>query len=198
MSMNELAKEFYLKQFKDHKATLTDYGNIKILDFKKPDSNEGRIRFLFEEDYCRLHITGDYGDLIACNYYNMTYDKFPGFLHDVGYFEEKISCHSRDLYVYDEEQVAKDLRKELESIGIIDVIDENVPYEDFENILSDVMEDFSGDYGVNGRGLANLLEIDEDAYFYAHELGRKRTMILDIYFLAFELAQKQLDNSKEM
>ena len=38
------------ENFKNHVATLTDYGNIKILDFKNPKSNDYRIRFLFEED----------------------------------------------------------------------------------------------------------------------------------------------------
>ena len=60
----ELEKE----NFKNHIATFTDYGNIKILDFKNPKSYDYRIRFLFEEDYCRLHISGDLGELIASNY----------------------------------------------------------------------------------------------------------------------------------
>lgn len=47
------------ENFKNHRATFKDLGNIKILDFKKPNSTEYRIRFLFEEDYCRLHISGD-------------------------------------------------------------------------------------------------------------------------------------------
>lgn len=45
------------ENFKNHRATFKDLGNIKILDFKKPNSTEYRIRFLFEEDYrrrCRL------------------------------------------------------------------------------------------------------------------------------------------------
>lgn len=46
------------ENFKNHRATFKDLGNIKILDFKKPNSTEYRIRFLFEEDYCRLHIFG--------------------------------------------------------------------------------------------------------------------------------------------
>lgn len=44
------------ENFKNHRAIFKDLGNIKILDFKKPNSTEYRIRFLFEEDYCRLHI----------------------------------------------------------------------------------------------------------------------------------------------
>lgn len=72
------------QKFKDHKATFTDYGNIKILDFKKPNSTEYRIRFLFEEDYCRLHISGDLGQLVATNYRNMCWNGFNDFVEDKG------------------------------------------------------------------------------------------------------------------
>jgi len=75
--------------FKNHIARLTDYGNIKILDFKNPESSAYRIRFLFEEDYYRLHISGDLGELIATNYNNMTFEGFSDFVNDVGYFEGK-------------------------------------------------------------------------------------------------------------
>ena len=59
------------EHFKNHVATFTDYGNIKILDFQEPGKSHYRIRFLFEEDYYRLHISGDLGELIATNYINM-------------------------------------------------------------------------------------------------------------------------------
>ena len=36
--------------FRNHVATFIDLGNIKILDFKAPNSSFYRIRFLFEED----------------------------------------------------------------------------------------------------------------------------------------------------
>lgn len=47
------------KNFQNHVATFTDYGNIKILDFKRPDSDEYRIRFLLRKiiaDYIYLVI----------------------------------------------------------------------------------------------------------------------------------------------
>ena len=92
------------EHFKNHVATFTDYGNIKILDFKAPGKSDYRIRFLFEEDFYRLHISGDLGELIASNYNNMTYEKFSDFTNSIGYFEGKIDCHSRPIYVYDEEK----------------------------------------------------------------------------------------------
>lgn len=94
------------KNFQNHVATFTDYENIKILDFKRPDSNEYRIRFLFEEDYCRLHISGDLGHLTASNYYNMRFGTFEKhFTGNVGYFNEKIDCMDRDRYYFDEERL---------------------------------------------------------------------------------------------
>lgn len=92
--------EVQRKHFENHIATFTDYGNIKIVDFKRPDSNEYRIRFLFEEDYCRLHISGDLGELIATNYNNMTFKGFSDFVNDVCYFREKINCNNRRIYTY--------------------------------------------------------------------------------------------------
>lgn len=84
-----MEKKKVIERFKNHKATFTDYGNIKILDFKKPGSIEYRIRFLFEEDYFRIHISGDLGELIASNYNNMIYEEFSDFVNDIGYFKQK-------------------------------------------------------------------------------------------------------------
>ena len=97
------------ERFKNHIATFTDYGNIKILDFKALNTSNYRIRFLFEEDYCRLHISGDLGELIASNYDNMTYEKFSDYVNNTSYFEEKIDCHNRAIYVYDEDKARAEL-----------------------------------------------------------------------------------------
>lgn len=184
--------------FKDHIATFTDYGNIKILDFKKPDSNHYRIRFLFEEDYCRLHISGDLGELIAVNYHNMTYDRFSDFVNDVGYFRSKIVCHSRDLYYYDEDKAREEiveLLKEHESYKT--VCDDYYYYGDSDEekityFLDDVMVYFDEESGLSSTGYELLTEEDGSIYEGSDDLGKEETGILDLYMLAFKLAQKQL------
>ena len=108
------------EHFKNHVATFTDYGNIKILDFKAPGKSDYRIRFLFEEDFYRLHISGDLGELIAANYNNMTYEDFSDFTDNIGYFEEKIDCHSRPIYVYDEEKEKKQLTDLVNECDVAD------------------------------------------------------------------------------
>ena len=117
--MIDLEKE--KKNFQNHVATFTDYGNIKILDFQRPGSNEYRIRFLFEEDHYRLHISGDLGELIASNYKNMVFESFEeDFTDNTGYFAEKIDCMNRAIYYYDEEQAEKDIMEMLTlSFGLV-------------------------------------------------------------------------------
>lgn len=183
------------ENFKNHVAKFTDYGNIKILDFKNPDSSNYRIRFLFEEDYCRLHISGDLGELIATNYNNMTFNKFTDFVNNTGYFEEKIDCHSRHIYMYDEDLAREKLAeyiKEYELLDYTSKYDWEDEAERMEDIIDDIMEDFSDRTGISSKGYDALCDLDCDCFEYAYNLGKKETGILDLYMLAFELAMEQI------
>lgn len=177
------------KNFENHVATLTDCGNIKILDFKNPESNNYRIRFMFEEDYCRCHISGDLGSLVATNYNNMTYEGFKDFVHNTGYFEGKIDCCQRSIYVYDEELAEKQLREKLEEIAEYPEVDDEI---DIDDVVDDMMRDFENATGFGSLAFATLSEYDSDCWEYISDLGKEETGILELYMLAFELATQQL------
>lgn len=185
------------EHFKEHVATFTDYGNIKILDFKKPNSSEYRIRFLFEEDYCRLHISGDLGELIASNYNNMVYEKFSDFVDNVEYFESKIDCHNRRIYVYDENQAREELlemAKEHDWLLFSDKYSyENNDEERLNDIIDDILYDFDNNTGIGTKGYDELSNLEDDIFEFVTELGKKETGILELYMLAFNLAKEQLD-----
>lgn len=186
------------ESFKNHVAKFTDYGNIKILDFKNPKSSAYRIRFLFEEDYCRLHISGDLGELIATNYNNMTFKGFSDFVNNVGYFEGKIDCHSRKIYTYNEDKARDELKEIINEYELLqDILDESY-YDDEEeavnDFLDDVLEDFDSERGVGSKGYDVASEIITDFWETASYLGRERTGILDLYMLAFRLAMEQINN----
>ena len=190
--------ERHKKIFKDHKATFIDYGNIKILDFKNPESSHYRIRFLFEEDYCRLHISGDLGELIATNYNNMTYDKFSDFVNDTGYFESKIDCHNRSIYFYYEEEAKKDLLEYFNEFGYMDefaftkAFEYDTAEEKADDVISDILYDFSDETGIGTKGYETLSEIVDDPWEIVKDIGKRETGIIDLYMLAFKLAQEQL------
>jgi len=192
------------ENFKNHVASFTDYLNIKIVDFKDPNSSRYRIRFLFEEDYYRLHISGDLGELIATNFYNMTFEKFSHYVNNTGYFEEKINCCSRALYVYDEELAKLELKERINDCDLIyEVREAQSSYgaeeddEVIEEFMDEVFERYSSDTGIDSTGYDKLKEIDPDAFEWAFTLGKKETGILELYMLAFKLAMEQLNKTTE-
>ena len=157
--------------FAEHVASFQDYGNIKILDFQRPGSNYYRIRFLFEEDCYRLHISGDLGELIAFNYKNMVWEHFyEHYVHDPGYFIEKIQTHSRPIYIYEADDARTKLKEVLkewfwEPDGII--------YATVDEFINDILEDFDDLRGMSSEGYNRLSEVISDAWEIAPDLGKK-------------------------
>jgi len=180
------------ENFKNHVATFTDYGNVKILDFKEPGTSHYRIRFLFEEDYYRLHISGDLGQLVATNHNNMCYEDFSDFVHNTGYFERKIDCHDRPLYEYDYDKAKQELQERFEDYGVTSEYDWQTDEEYREEIIEEILEDLDSDKGLGSKAYDILSEIDADCFEYIGNIGKEKTGILELYMLAFELAQEQL------
>ena len=61
----------------------------------------------------------------------------------------------------------------------------------------EILADFDEKNGISYEGHKILEEIDPDCWEYAYDLGREDTGILDLYMLAFKLAQEQLKGEKE-
>lgn len=181
------------EHFKNHVAKFTDYGNIKILDFKNPDSINYRIRFMFEEDWCRLHISGDLGELIATNYNNMVYDQFEDFVDNTYYFEEKIVTHSRPIFVYDYDKAKKELQNRLADIDFTPTFDFETEEELREEAIDEILDDFHDRSGIGSKGYDKLSDYDSDCWRYISDIGKERTGILELYMLAFKLAKAQLE-----
>lgn len=180
------------EHFKNHVATLTDYGNIKILDFANPESSHYRIRFMFEEDHCKLHISGDLGELVATNYKNMCYDSFTDFVHDTGYFEGKVDCHNRPFYEYDYDKAKQELQDRFEDYEVTSEYDWKTDEEYREEKIEEILDDLNSRTGLGSKAYEILSEIDGDCWEYISNIGKVETGILDLYMLAFELAQEQL------
>ena len=180
------------EHFKNHVATLTDYGNIKILDFQEPGTSHYRIRFLFEEDYYRLHISGDLGELIATNYKNMYYEEFTDFVHNTGYFEGKVNCHNREFYEYDYDKAKQELQELFEDYAVTSEYDWQTDEEYREEKIDEILEDLNTYTGLGSKAYDILSEIDGDCFEYIGHIGEVKTGILELYMLAFELAQQQL------
>lgn len=190
----ELQKEM----FADHVATLRDYGEIKIVDFQKPGSNYYRIRFIFEEDHDRVHISGDLGELIAYNYAGLNFRNFIDYCRrDCIFFKVRVKCSSNPLYTYDRELAEKQLLQKTKDNytldRIADYFDVCEPEDAVEPFIEKVLDGFSDTDGICEIGERMLLNIDYSAFDPIDEIGLEEGPdVFDVYLLAFKLAYRQL------
>ena len=190
----ELQKEM----FADHIATLRDYGDIKIVDFQKPGSNYYRIRFIFEDDHDRVHISGDLGELIAYSYAGLNFRNFIDWCRrDSIFFKLKVKCSSHPLYTYDRELAEKQLlqmTKDNYTLDrIADYFDVCEPEEAVEPFIEKVLDGFSDTDGICEIGERTLLNIDYSAFDPIDEIGLEEGPdVFDVYLMAFKLAYRQL------
>lgn len=215
--MFQFNRETQKKHFENHIAELHDFGKVKILDFYNPKSSAYSIRFLFEEDNYRLHITGDLGELIAENYKNMCFELFgKDFVNNPNYFSQKIKICSRPLHEHDYDQA----KKNLEEMLSLDVFENEafaeLDYDEFQNldeeeqsrvweekeeelkneVIKEVLDNFYDENGITQGGIDLIGEYDSFFWEDADRIGRIDTGIIDLYLLAFELATKQLEENK--
>lgn len=57
--------------FRKHQATRTDCGPLSIITYKKPDSFENGLRYIFDNELSTLTIAGDWLKAVAVNVNNM-------------------------------------------------------------------------------------------------------------------------------
>ena len=202
-------KNYVKELFKNHKAIIKFYDNITVLDFKNPNSNEYRIRFLFENDYYRLHISGDLGELTATNFNNMTYKRFDDFVRDVDYFKTKINCCNRPLYYYSEASIRTDVLKLIPKTCPVETFakmymqssgeeaSENYQ-KDLNSFFDELLYDYSIKSGMSVRAYRLLEDLLNDEFdVWDRKIGRRSTEILEIYMTAFKMAQEQLAKKNE-
>ena len=113
------------------------------------------------------------------NYKNMCYEGFSDFTNNTGYFKGKIDCHNRAIYFFNEEQAKVDI---LEYFG----------KDEFVEFFDDyILRDFDENSGLSLEGVKVIQELDCNSWEYIGEIGKKETGILELYMLAFKLAQEQ-------
>ena len=132
----------------------------------------------------------------------MVYEKFAfDYVNNIGYFKEKIDCHSRNIYMYDEEDARTDLREYLQEHDLVEDILQHDRYEwetdedKWNEFFENVFENFSQDDGIGSKGYDVISEYVDDVWEFVSDIGRRETGILDLYMLAFKLAQEQLKQS---
>ena len=66
--------------------------------------------------------------------------------------------------------------------------------DDDDYSVDDILEDFSDATGISSNGREALGEIVPNEWEFSDDIGKTETGLLELYMLAFKLAQEQLKN----
>lgn len=93
--------------FPDHKATVTQQGDLKVLTWKKDGTMMYGVRYVF--DGSRMYVTGDLGEALFCFTELVNVHTFVDYHLD--YFEEKLRAYHEDKREFNSDKAVSRLRE---------------------------------------------------------------------------------------
>lgn len=185
--MYELSKQNIKKNFKDHKATLSVYGDLKVLDWRKPGTSFYYVRYVFDGN--NLYITGDLGEAVFC----LTWKAGVHSFNDIGldYFHEKLKAYHRDKYDFDSGKAVQRLREWLNELK-----DENIEYDHDE--MQELFEKVRGcgqewEWAeVIHEHERFISELEPDYWEWFYDIGRVYPLRFQSYLIGLQMASEQL------
>lgn len=175
--------------FQDHKATLTEVGELQILDWQRPGTGNYYCRYIF--DGRNVFISGDIGAAV----FNLTWKagihSFNG-IH-IDYFEEKLAAYSGDRRNYSADKAVAALKEWRDEL-IVDEVE--FEQEDFEDMISAADNSSSKDEWahsyVNGEYSELISDLDSDYWEWIYDIGDEIPPRIIGYLVGLQMASKQL------
>lgn len=180
----EKIKQMCESKFATHKATLIqDTDRYLIIDWQRADkSNDYYVNYIVDKLRGSLIVSGDLGDSIATWYNPIDPSNLKKWItNDTGYYVKKLQCTS-DKYVYNEDDVLKDIKdylKHSDTENIIEAYNTTGSYAaDTENEVWSYIEDeiYSSVNGNEFQPTSELInfckELDTDYYEWLYDCGK--------------------------
>lgn len=186
--MDKISSEQRLKSnFKDHIATLTEHGDLKVLDWRKPGTIFYYVRYVFDGN--KIYITGDLGEAVFHLTWKAEIHSFDNI--GLGYFHEKLSAYHSDKYDFSSEQAIKRLTEWID-----DLKESNIEYDHDE--MQELLEKVRGcnqewewvEVIHEHQDFISDLEADYWEWFY--NIGRSYPIRFQSYLIGLQMASEQL------
>lgn len=197
----EIKQEIRENWFKNHKATLTKYGDITVLEWRKPNTCCYAVRYVFDGD--KMYITGDIGEALFWLTWSADVHSFNGI--STSYFMEKMRAYSNDRYDYDGKEASKYLKEwkqeRLDDMEFNDEDDKNDFLEKFNEMMEDAEycsseNQWAHEY-VNEKYNDFISEMDSDYWEWIYHIGRTVPHRILGYIVGLQMASEQLDNENK-
>ena len=192
----KIVKEFKECWFKDHVAELKDFGDIKVLDWRKPGTINFYVRYVF--DGCRMYVSGDLGsavfvltwkaDVHSFNDINIEY--FVSKM-EVGEKKEWSSCAAEDKLNEWKEEIIENYEFKTD--------EEKEEFEDLAKNLIDAASECSSAEQwvwecVDGEYNDEISNFDVDYWEWMYEIGDVISRRAYAFLTGLKMASEQLKN----
>ena len=175
--------------FSKHKATLTQHGDLQVLEWAEPGTNIYSCRYVFDGNM--MYISGDIGEAVFWLTWKASIHSFDD-IH-VHYFEEKLMASSGERRNYTAEKAVERLmewKRELIEDGI------EFDVEEFDDMVSSAdccssKDEWAHEY-VNGQYNDFISELDCDYWEWIYEIGDVMPRRIIGYLVGLKMASEQL------
>lgn len=186
--MEKLEQIIKEKWFSQHEATLTQHGDLQVLEWKRPGTNAYYCRYVFDGN--KMYISGDIGEAVFWLTWRADVHSFND-IH-VDYFEEKLAAYSGERRNYSSEKAVKCL-KEWKKQLIED--EEKFDVEEFEEMISAAecgsKNEWAYEY-VNGIYNNFISDLDCDYWKWIYDIGDEMPRRIIGYLVGLKMASEQL------
>lgn len=193
----KIEKEIKEYWFKNHKAELVEYGDITVLNWRKPDSGTYYVRYVF--DGSKMYISGDIGEAV----FNLTWKASIHSFDDcyIGYFLSKMSTCSNGKYEFDGCEAEERLERwKAELIEEYDLDEDSQEKEELietiDEMIADVAscsseEQWAWEY-ANEKYHDFISEHDCDYWEWIYDVGRVTPYHNYAFLIGLKMASEQL------
>lgn len=177
------------KWFSQHEATLTQHGELQVLEWKRPGTGTYYCRYVFDGN--KMYISGDIGEAVFWLTWKASIHSFDD-IH-VGYFEEKLAAYSGERRDYDGDKAVKRLTEWKEQL-----IEEEAIFdeEEFEDMIESArscsnQNEWAYEY-VNEKYHEFISELDNDYWEWIYNIGDMIPQRIIGYLVGLKMASEQL------
>lgn len=187
--MNENEIEIREHWFSDHKSTLTQHGDLQVLQWARPGTNTYSCRYVFDGN--KMYISGDIGEAVFWLTWKADVHSFDD-IH-VDYFEEKLQAYGGDRRNYRSGKAVQRLREWKDQL---DEDEREYDAEEFEELINSAdycsnQNEWAYEY-VNEKHYDFIRELDCDYSEWIYTIGDEMPARIVGYLVGLKMASKQL------
>ncbi|MBP2652605.1 MAG: hypothetical protein H6Q73_174 [Firmicutes bacterium] len=186
--MREIEKVIREKWFKDHIATLTQHGDLQVLDWGRPDSITLYCRYVF--DGSKMYISGDIGEAV----FNLTWKAGVHTFDDVniGYFKSKMSAFCDEKIDFDSDEAVKGLREWLKRLRKDQIDYDHDQMKDLFDLARGCENRQQWGWRLQDHRYYFIEELDRDYWEWIYSVGDVIPARVYAYLIGLKMASEQL------